>query len=179
MSRDDGFAIMDVSTDLLNDPKWRRMHRRTPELIPAAFMAYAATLAESWRSGQRVSVEEAWPVLLPYDEAVIAALRTARLLDKRGLIPVEAWRNWFEVARNRREKSRERWRRHNANRDADTALVPRGSDAGTTTSVPLLPSVPSVPTVRTVPPARAREEERRPRGGEMLRASVVLDGLRR
>lgn len=152
MTRDDGFPVMDVSTDYLNDPKWRRLHRAHPELLVASFMAYTATMAESWKSGRRVTIEEAWPALLPFDAAVIEALQDAGFLDRKGLVVVKSWDGWFRPAEARRARSRERWRKYNEKRDADTLAVPRGNDADTATSVP--PVRPSVPPGPTVPSKR-------------------------
>lgn len=106
MSRDDGFSVMDVSTDYHNDPKWRRLYRASPELLPVAFMAYTATVAESWKAGRRVTLEDAWPALLTYDPAVVSALTTAGFLDRRGLIVSRAWASWFDVAARRRQDRR-------------------------------------------------------------------------
>lgn len=147
MSRDDGFPVMDVSTDYVNDPKWRRLHRAHPELLLPSFMVFTATLAESWKAGHRVAVEESWPALVAFDPAVIEALQEAGFTDRRGFIVPKSWDGWFRPAFERRAKSRDRWKRYNEKRDADTTEVPRGSDVSTATSVPPVhPSVPSVPT---------------------------------
>ena len=151
MSRDEGFVVMDVAVDVANDPKVRKMFRHAPDHAPVAFMAYVSTMGESWRSGRRVNVDDAWPSTLPFSRPAVDALIHVGLLDARGLIPAKAWRSWFEGAKLRRQQSRDRWRRYNENRDrngnnhAVTAPVPRGSDADTATSVP--PFRPSVPTV--------------------------------
>lgn len=157
-SRDDGFAIMDVSTSICDDPKFRRLARENPEMVAPAFTAYVATMAESWRVGRRVPVEDAWPGFLPFSEPVCDALRGVGLIDARGLLTVKAWRGWFEPARERRQKSRDRWTRYNANRTGDTTHPPRGSDVDTATSVPTVrPSVPTGPSVPSVG-ARGRRE---------------------
>ena len=145
MTRTEGFAVMDVSTSILDDPKFRRIQRQAPELVATAFTAYLGVMAESWRTGRRVSIDDAWPTIIQYDAAVDSILREVGLLDKRGLPTPKAWRGWFEPARERRDKSRERWARYNAKRDADTTLPPRGNHVGTATSVPSVPSVPSDP----------------------------------
>jgi hypothetical protein len=158
MSRDDGFAVMDVAVDVTNDPKVRKLFRHVPDHAAVAFMAYIATMGESWRHGRRVNVDEAWPSALPFDRVAVDALMHVGLIDKRGTIPPKTWRHWFEVARERRSRSRDRWARYNAKRDADTTPPPRGNDVGTATSVPSFrPSVPTVPSVR--PSARARGEK--------------------
>ena len=149
MSRIDGFAVMDVSTDIANDPKFRKLQRHAPDHSAAAFVGYVSTLAESWKAGRRVSVDDSWPAFLPFDKVAVDGLLHVGLLDNRGMIPVKAWRGWFEAARERRQKARERWARHNAKRDADTAFIPRGNDVDTAASVP------SVPSFRTVRPSEA------------------------
>lgn len=185
MSREDGFAVMDVSTDIVNDPKFRRLHRQAPEHVAAAFMAYVAVLGESWKAGRRVPVVDAWPVLLPYDEAAIAAMIAAGLLDKRGQIPAKAWQGWFEPAHMRRKNTRERWRRANAIRIAEstgnsapTAPLPRGNsaDTGAIPSVPLRPSVPTVrPSVRRAGEGEAVQGTRNGRGGLVPLADLLPD----
>jgi hypothetical protein len=157
---------MDLSTDYLNDPKWRRLYRQFPHLIGFAFMVYTATMCDSWKAGRRVSAEDAWPPFLPFDGEVIVALQSVAFLDKRGLVVMRTWSNWFDPASKRRAKARERWRRANAGRDADTALLPRGASADTSTTVRTVPSVPPDRPFRSFPSgqhdalphdARARE----------------------
>jgi hypothetical protein len=159
MSRDDGFPVMDVSTDIVNDPKVRKLYRHAPDHAGTGFVAYVGTLSESWKAGRRVTVDDAWPACVAFDKAAVEALIHVGLLDRTGRIPVKSWRGWFEAARVRREKSRERWRRYNEKRDADTAEVPRGNHVGTATSVPpVRPSVPPAPTGASVN-ARVRAPE--------------------
>lgn len=151
MARSDGFAVMDVSTSICDEPKFRLLQRRNPELVAAAFTAYIATVAESWRSGRRVTIDHAWPAFLPFDEAVQPSLTDVGLLDRAGMVPAKSWRSWFDPANERRASSRVRWARYNAKRNADTASLPRGDDAATATSVRssrTAPSVPSEPTDR-------------------------------
>jgi hypothetical protein len=135
---------MDVSTSICDDPKFRRLAREYPDHVAVAFTAYVAVCAESWRAGRRVPQEEAWPAFLPFDEEAVLALYRVGLIDKRGCIVSKAWRSWYEPARERRDKARERWTRYNALRGADTTSLPRGSHADTATSV--RPSVPTVPS---------------------------------
>ncbi|HCO02683.1 MAG TPA: hypothetical protein DIT48_04830 [Actinobacteria bacterium] len=151
---------MDVSTSIVHDPKFRQLHRERPEHVAPAFMAYLATLGESWRSGRRVSVTEAWPALLPFDADVVASMIRVRLVERGGLPPRKAWDGWYRPAFERRCKSRDRWARYNAKRDADTALEPRGSDVSTATSVPSVPFLPSVPTEPSSPSSgRAKNDD--------------------
>jgi hypothetical protein len=160
MSRDEGFAVMDVSTSIVDDPKFRKLYRHAPDHAGSAFAAYIATVAESWKAGRRVNVDDAWPSFLPFDKASVEALIHVGLLDAKGLVPSKAWRSWFGPAYERRANSRERWRRANERRHADAAQsngsnldgttgIPRGNSADTT-------AIPSVPSVRpSVPPDRA------------------------
>jgi len=163
MSRGDGFEVMDVSTGYVDDPKWRKLARYAPDQLGPAFIAYTATMAESWRVGRRVSIEDAWPALIPVSKPAIDALRHVGLLDSHDLVQSRAWRGWFGAAKARRDTYRERWARANEKRRADAALSPRGSDAVTAAS-PSVPSV-SVPSVDTkeIPPPPA-ERGRRAKG---------------
>jgi hypothetical protein len=163
MARDDGFPVMDISTSIVHDPKFRQLHRERPEHVPPAFLAYVATLGESWKAGHRVSVTDAWPTLLPFDAEVVTSMIRVKLIERSGLPPRRAWDGWYTPARERRAASRERWRRANENRrvdghddSADTAMLPRGTRD--------VPRPPSVPTVRPSKPSdrpstRAREED--------------------
>lgn len=164
MSRTEGFDVMDVSTALHNDPKVKRLAREHPEQLGPGFLVYLSTVAESWQAGERVTVEDGWPGYLAFDEATVEALKDVRLLDSKGMVPLKSWRGWFDVARARREKTRERWRRANANRHQSTddprsddsdqsAQTPRGSRADTQ----------AIPSVRPY----------RPSDSESVRRSVV------
>jgi hypothetical protein len=160
MNRLAGFAVMDVSTSILDDPKFRRIQRQAPELVATAFTAYLATMAESWRAGKRVSIDDAWPSILIYDAAADNVLREVGLLDAKGLPNSKAWRSWFQPAFQRRETLREKWRRANENRRDDAAPEPpgnrRGNSGGTAAPVPSAPSVRPVPSEPSVPPVGAR-----------------------
>lgn len=175
MSRAEGFAVMDVSTSICDDPKFRRLQRENPEQVAVAFTAYIAVMADSWKAGQRVSIEAAWPGFLPYDETAIASLIRVGLLDKRGRPSQKAWSSWFQPANERREKARDRWARYNAGRNADTAPPPRGNHAATATSVPLLPSVPSDPSVPSAPSTAGTRGEK---NGSRTLTTTELHALR-
>lgn len=173
MSRDDGFAVMDVSVDIVNDPKIRKLYRHSPEHAGAGFAAYIATMGESWKAGHRVTVEDAWPAFLPFDPAAVAAMIHVGLLDAKGLVSSKAWRSWFTPAQSRREAVRERWRRANEKRlhpstndsaatTTETAPSPRGSraDTGANHSVPFRSD--SVPLdTRDSPPPPAERGRRK------------------
>lgn len=146
MSRDDGFSVMDVSTDIVNDPKVRKLFRVAPDHASAAFVAYVAVIGESWKAGRRVSIDDAWPSCLAFDKAAVEALVHVGLLDHRGFVPPKSWRGWFTAAKTRRDTSRERWNRANEKRHADAAMTPRGNDADTAATVPSVsPSAPTAP----------------------------------
>lgn len=155
-SRDDGFAIMDVSTSICDDPKFRRIARERPDLVGTAFTAYMATMAESWRIGRRVGIEDAWPAVLPYSADAAEIMVAVGLLDKRGVLSPKAWRGWFEPARNRRDKSRADWRKWQADHRRSQGGV--SPDTGPDKAKPSVPTVrPSVPTGLTDTDTRRQE----------------------
>ncbi len=151
-SRDDGFAIMDVSTSICDDPKFRRIARERPDLVGVAFTAYVATMAESWRIGRRVGIEDAWPAVLPYSSDAAAIMIEVGLLDKKGVLSPKAWRGWFEPANKRRNQSRSDWRKWQQEHRKRQGSVSPDSGPGGHDSDPDKP-IPSVPPVRpSVPP---------------------------
>jgi hypothetical protein len=115
MSRD-VLTRMDVSTSILEDPKFRSLARRHPELFAVAFTAYVGIDAASWREGERLTAEEGWPLLLTFNPAAVQALQEARLLDSEGRITRRAWANWYEAAAERVQLARDRYARYNAKR---------------------------------------------------------------
>jgi hypothetical protein len=152
---------MDVSTSIVDDPKFRKLYRHAPDHAGAAFAAYIATVAESWKAGCRVNVDDAWPAFVPFDKAAVEALIHVGLLDARGAIPARSWRSWFGPAFERRANARERWRRANERRHAEaaqsngssnggTATLPRGNSADTGAIPSVRPSRPSVPPERAL-----------------------------
>ena len=159
MARDDGFAVMDVSSDIANGRKFRRIQRQAPDLVAVAMTVYVALLGESWKAGRRVPVDDGWPTLVAFDQRVVDQMTTVGLLDRRGLVTSAAWRRWFEPARARRAASRDRWARYNANRHAVATSLPRGNRVATATSVPSVRS-----KERTVAPRGARATVRRTNG---------------
>lgn len=175
MSRDEGFAVMDVSTDIVNDPKVRKMFREAPDHAAVAFTVYIALLAESWKAGRRVPLEDAWPAHVPMDGGAVKALYLVGLLDKSRKIANKSWNGWFEEANKRRTNARERWKRANANRGESstnnrdvTARLPREDRDVTASTVPLR-TVPSVPTVPSVAGAREGDD------GQKRRRNTVDD----
>lgn len=150
MSRTEGFAVMDVSTSICDDPKFRRIQREHPELVAPAFTAYMATAAESWLSGRRVPIADAWPTIIPYSAEVVGVLTAVRLLDHRGLLPSKTWKSWFEPANQRREALRAKWRQSSTNYRAASSRRQRGVSDESSPPVPYrtVPSdsVPSDPS---------------------------------
>lgn len=82
--------------------------RLYPETWPAFACAHHGLLAEAWRSRSReVTLEDAWIVALPVTlEDATSALQAAGLLDSDGLIPVDAWAEWFGPVMERIERLR-------------------------------------------------------------------------
>jgi hypothetical protein len=113
VSRDDGFTIADISTTLHEDSKFKRLARRYPGMVATAFMAFTATLLDSWRDGERLVIEDAWPMLIPFDAAVVDALKEVELLDAEGRVEAASWAVWFEPAKRRRDAAREAGRKGN------------------------------------------------------------------
>lgn len=128
-----------------------------PEHANTAFVAFIATLGESWKAGRRVTIADAWPGYLPFDKDAVDALIAVGLVDRRGLLSLRAWEGWFGIAKTRREAARERWRRANEKRHADTATLPRGNDADTY-ATRTVPSVPILQRERTPLEKRGRSQ---------------------
>lgn len=118
MSKGDGFAVMDVSTDLLDDPKFHRLQREDRYVYPVCVVAYLSVLSASWKAGKRVALDDCWPSLLfSWQPAITkASLIKVGLLDRRGMVPARVWADWFGPVSARRAAARERWRRANENR---------------------------------------------------------------
>lgn len=108
MSRDDGFAVADLSTDLLDDPKVKALWRDLGDQgrMGHALTLYTATVLASWRAGARVTVNDAAPVWLVLDDELLAALVRVKLLDKSGRLPLRSWKGWYGPAWERREQRR-------------------------------------------------------------------------
>jgi hypothetical protein len=136
VSRGDGFDRMDVSTSIDDDPKFRALARRHPDLLAVAGWAYVGLLARSWREGCRLTLEEGWPALLPFDPAGAAALVEVGLVDADTRIPPGPWSSWFSSASERRQQGRDRQRRADVKRghtrQTDSQDRQSGSQAGPT-----------------------------------------------
>lgn len=101
-----GFRIGDLDVGFLDDTKVRTLVRSTRDegLVARCLVAYVATIADSWGSGDRVSVRDAAPVWLTALDDLEERLRAAQLLDDEGRIPEHAWQGWFGPAAQRRDE---------------------------------------------------------------------------
>lgn len=155
MSRDEGFAVADVSSSLLDDPKvkrlWRERLRPDAAAMDAAVVVHQATLLASWKLGERVPAEDAAPIWSEDVAVAIESLVAVGLLDRSHKIPVKSWRNWFGVAKARRDETREKWRlRKQGQRSRSTVADGVPEDAAESRVLPTVPSVRSSPTVPSV-----------------------------
>jgi hypothetical protein len=129
MSRGEGFDRMDVNTSIDDDPKFRVMSRRYPALLATAGWAYVGLLGHSWREGRRLTLEEGWPSLLPYDQATADAMVDVGLLDCDLFVPETTWESWFGNASERRRLGRDRQQRYDAKRRGALTEGPSGSQS--------------------------------------------------
>jgi hypothetical protein len=108
MTRDEGFRTADVDTGLLDDPKMRALWRslRDPAAMSRAVVAYLAAVLSSWRTGERVTAEDAAPLWSEPDPDVLDAMTTAGLLDAEHRIPAHVWTSWYEPAAERQQNFR-------------------------------------------------------------------------
>ena len=109
MSRDDGFAVADLSVHLYDDDKVKRLYRELGGDLGRmghAMMLCEATLLASWRDGHRRTVHEAAPLWLAVDDELVAVLVRVGLLDRTHRRPLRSWKTWFGPAWERREKRR-------------------------------------------------------------------------
>ncbi len=109
MSRDDGFPRADVSVNLYDDDKVKRLYRELSGDLGRmghAMMLSDSTLLASWRDGRRLTVHEAAPIWLTVDDELVAVLVRVGLLDRSHRRPLRSWANWFGPAYERREKRR-------------------------------------------------------------------------
>lgn len=163
MSRDDGFSIADVASDLYDDPKVKSLVRVLvdQERIAKAMAIYTATLLASWRHGCRVTAAESVPLWLDLDPELVAALRQVHLLDPTGRLKSRSWRTWFLPAKDRRD------RRRDAGRRGGLASGKRRSSSASSSAEPDRPTGRSVrPTdLPSVTPSRARARGADPPNG--------------
>lgn len=153
MSRD-GFAIADVDTGIMADPKILCLARRLRDSAAtmAAVGLYHAVVLASWKAGERVTLEDSAPAwwLDPIDEPA-AALVAVGLLDDEHRIPEHAWDGWFAPARDRRQRFRDLGAKGGRAKAEHGLLAPppsaRSSERSTARSTPTVPTyLPTVPT---------------------------------
>jgi hypothetical protein len=152
MSRDDGFAIADISTSTLEDVKFRALWRtlNEPGTMSQAVVIYLATLLESWKSGERVCAEVAAPMWVANADTIASILSSVGLLDAQGMVPEHVWDNWFGPAYSRREEKRKAGS-IGGQRKASNALAQLEDGSSYALPVPSVPSYPSYPSVPSVP----------------------------
>jgi hypothetical protein len=178
MSRDDGFAVADLSVHLYDDDKVKRLYRELGGDLGRmghAMMLCEATLLASWRDGRRRTVHEAAPLWLTVDDELVSVLVRVGLLDRTCKRPIRSWNAWFGPAFERREKRRKSGAlggRPPRNQPAehekpfanhpDNSRKPRPSDR------------PSGPSVRS---ARARETTPSNDGGRNGRVGTLAETM--
>lgn len=120
MSRDDGFAIADVSTSHHEDTKvkamWRGL-RPDESAMNAAMTLHEAVRLASWRDGKRVFAWQAKPEWMPDHVQPMDHLIAADLLDRTGRLPKAEWERMLATrvavrAGKRRRKLRRRAAQH-------------------------------------------------------------------
>jgi hypothetical protein len=132
MSRSAGFDRMDVATSIVDDPKFRTLARVYAQRADYAIAvtAYVGLLALSWREGERLTLEEGWPMLLPYEKRTADAMRAVGLVDEEFRIPEPAWQSWFGSASERRRLGREKQHRADVRRGRTKAPSEPDSPTG-------------------------------------------------
>ena len=170
MSRGDGFATADIDTGLLDDAKMRALWRllRDPEMMARAVVAYTAAVLASWRTGDRITAEDAAPF---WDDPadLLSPLVAAGLLDAEHRIPIHAWTAWYGPAYARTEAKRGGGRiaglmAHGMTRDHAIEEALRRKSLTPPQAIPedsseIAGPVPPLPSVPPDPPLHAREGE--------------------
>ncbi len=180
MTRGEGLQRADIDSSLLTDPKLRRLRRQLPDAaqMARAVVLYLAALLDSWRTGERVSAEDAAPEWIEADAGTLAALVAADLLDNEYRVPLHAWTAWHDPAVQRISQNREKAQlgglRARGARTRDEAeamraalnspaISPAISATDTPASQPATPTGPSQPLgVENTPPAGAKTRTAKP-----------------
>ncbi len=168
---------MDVSVTIASDFKFRRIARgEHPERYPIALAAYVGLLGQCWQEERRVPLVEGWPVLLDWDAAVAAEMAAVGLIDDAGCIPERTWAEWFEPARERRDRARER-----ARQSYTGARRLREDSAQTTRSLqgPIRPTDPSDRSEPSVVRPVDEDDEGAPEGWDRAWTSFLREWRRR
>lgn len=189
MPSGEGFDRMDVKTSIHRDPKFKKLARLHPDLLASGFMAFVATLGESWSNAERLDARDAWPELLPYSDDVLDALQEVSLLDDDYKVASGTWEEWFGQVTRRRAANRRRWadaKRNTRGGHEEPAETPSNGNAES--RVPsVLPSFrPSFrPSVRSsiedppTPRKRGDRSNERSRGGAPRTVGDIMEETRR
>ena len=111
MSRGDGFRTADIDTGLLDDAKMRALWRRlrgSGMSMADAVVVYVAVMLASWRTGERVTADDATPHYVNPDGLtdLLAEMAAVGLLDSEYRIPLHVWARWYGPAYVRTEAKR-------------------------------------------------------------------------
>jgi len=125
-------ADLDVEFFDHGDGKVRALIRTTRDeaLLARLHVAYLATVAASWKAGERVRMQDVAPAWLSGLKDLADLLAEVDLLDAEGLIPEASWTRRFEPARDRVLAKLERDRR--AQRDHRSRLRTVSADSALT-----------------------------------------------
>jgi hypothetical protein len=170
MTRGEGFQTADIDTGLLDDAKMRHLWRllRDPATMARAVVAYEAAVLASWRTGDRITAEDAAPF---WDDPaeLLAPLVAAGLLDNEHRVPLHVWTAWYGPAYARTEAKRGGGRiaglmAHGMTRDEAVAEALRRKGQTSPEAIPgdsseIAGPVPPVPPLLLDPPLHAREGE--------------------
>jgi hypothetical protein len=80
----------DLSVDYLRDTKVLRLWR---ECGPGAVLMHLATVLDTWREGERVSIHDT--TVDAVDPAIVEVMQRLDLLDAEGRIPLDSWESWI------------------------------------------------------------------------------------
>jgi hypothetical protein len=166
------FQVANLDVDRLHDGdgKVRALWRRVAgdeAVMARCLAAHEATFAKSWKTGRRVTLEEAAPFWLSDLDQLLDVLAAVELLDAEGRIPEASWERWYGPARDRVLRKRQgglagaigRWHAPNA---GTPMAMPSDSNG---TSMPRKPATDTDTDVekKTSPPPPAPVAERGPR----------------
>jgi hypothetical protein len=143
VSRDDGFAIADVSVAFLRDPKVRQLRSVGLE-GGAAVLIYLGIVLSSWEHGKRLTLAES-DVPFPATPERIAMLREVGMIDAKLRIPTAIWAAWFGPARARKLERREAGRRGGLAKARNARATSNGVAELVATPYPSVPSSSVVP----------------------------------
>ncbi len=105
MTRSGGFSRADIDPALDADRRVKALVRRVrdPLRTAATMYLFVLTYLESWRTGERVSLDDALPLWWADDaEDARADLIAVGLLDAESRVTEETWQDWYTPALQRR-----------------------------------------------------------------------------